>query len=143
MVHRYRAKISGPLLDRIDLHVFVRPWDAEEILGNSVSESSAAVKRRVLQARNVQRKRFHRCSARVNADMTPRQISRYCSLDGSGRSVIRQAITRLGLSARAYHRVVKVARTIADLADCEEIRASHIQEAIQYRIQEVGTNGRF
>ena len=143
MVHRYRARISGPLLDRIDLHVFVRPLDAEEILENTVSESSAAVKKRVLKARSLQRKRFRRSRARVNAHMTPRQISRYCPLDESGRGVIRQAITRLGLSARAYHRVVKVARTIADLAACDEIRESHIQEAIQYRIQEVGTNGRF
>ncbi len=142
MVHRYRAKISGPLLDRIDLHVFVRPLDAEEILENTVSESSTAVKKRVLKARSLQRKRFSRSRARVNAHMTPRQISRYCPLDESGRSVIRQAITRLGLSARAYHRIVKVARTIADLAACDEIRESHIQEAIQYRIQEVGNNGR-
>jgi magnesium chelatase family protein len=73
--------------------------------------------------------------------MTPRQISRYCALDESSRSVVRQAIDRLGLSARAYHRIVKVARTIADLAGCDDILGSHLQEAIQYRIQEVGGDG--
>jgi magnesium chelatase family protein len=141
MVHRYRGKISGPLLDRIDLHVFVRPLDAEEILGNPASEASFTVRKRVLKARSLQRKRFRRGRARVNARMTPRQISRYCPLDESSRSVVRQAIDRLGLSARAYHRIVKVARTIADLAGCDDILGSHLQEAIQYRVQEAGGDG--
>jgi magnesium chelatase family protein len=134
MVSRYRAKISGPLLDRIDLKVFVRALDADEVLGDSCGESSHAVRRRVTRAREIQRKRFRRSRSRLNADMTSRQVGRYCPLDRHGRDTMRRAIDTLGLSARGYHRILKAARTIADLGEADRISGAHILEAIQYRI---------
>ena len=141
MVNRYRSRVSGPLLDRVDLHVFVRPLPADELMGPLVAESSSSVRQRVLAARQMQRKRFRRSGARVNADMTPRQITHYCPLDPAGRRLLRQAIGRLGLSARAYHRIIKVARTIADLGGQEALTETHLQEAIQYRIFEAQSFG--
>jgi magnesium chelatase family protein len=136
MVNRYRSRVSGPLLDRVDLHVFVRPLPADELMGPLVAESSSSVRQRVLAARQVQRKRFRRSRSRVNADMTSRQITHYCPLEPAGRRLLRQAIGRMGLSARAYHRIIKVARTIADLGEQEALTETHLQEAIQYRIFE-------
>jgi magnesium chelatase family protein len=134
MVSRYCSKISGPLLDRIDLHVFVRPLNADEVLGDSLGESSHAVRKRVSRAREIQRKRFRRSRSRLNANMTARQVARHCALDQRGRDTIRRAIETLGLSARGYHRILKAARTIADLAEADRISGSHLLEAIQYRI---------
>jgi magnesium chelatase family protein len=134
MVSRYGAKISGPLLDRIDLHVFVRPLDADEVLGDSLGESSHAVRKRVTRAREIQRKRFRRSRGRLNANMTPRQVAHHCRLDQRGKDTIRRAIDTLGLSARGYHRILKTARTIADLEEADRISGAHLLEAIQYRI---------
>ncbi len=136
LVARYRSKISGPLLDRIDLHVFVRPLGADEMLGSSVAESSASVRKRVVGARKAQRRRFRQSRIRVNADMSHRQVVRYCGLDRAERETLRRAIRKLGLSARAFDRILKVARTIADLAATDAIGESHLQEAIQYRMQD-------
>ena len=130
-VARYRARISGPLLDRIDLHVEV-PRLPPERLNEAPSEDvehSASVRARVATARAHQLER----GGKPNQALGPREIDRFCALDDTGRRLMAQALQRLGLSARAYHRVLKVARTIADLAGNEGIAASHLSEAIGYR----------
>ncbi len=134
MVHRYQAKISGPLMDRIDLRVPVRPVRSEELLNVPQGEISSAVRERVTEARRVQARRFRRRrAARLNAFMMPKSIERHCDLSNDGREVLRQAVDRLGLSARGFHRVLKVSRTIADLAGETSILPVHLQEAIHYR----------
>jgi magnesium chelatase family protein len=135
-IQRYQRKISGPLLDRIDLRVPVRPLRAEEMLAPataSAQESSRAVRRRVALARGAQEKRFRR--GRLNAAMTPAEIDRRCELDAAGKSILERAVARLGLSTRGFHRVLKVARTIADLADARAIEPMHLQEAIHFRAE--------
>ena len=136
MIDRYRSKISGPLLDRIDMQVFVRSLKAEEMLAPSTAEASSSVSQRVAQARAAQRQRFSHSRARIqiNAHMRPRQVSRYCAIDRAGREILLRAVGELGLSARAFDRILKVARTIADLAGCEAIDEAHLREAIQYRM---------
>ncbi len=133
MIHRYQSKISGPLLDRIDLRVEVRALASHEMLDKKPGESSAEVRGRVERARRVQGARFRRVATKLNAFMTPKQIARYCGLDDKTEVMLKRATERLHLSARAFHRVLKVARTIADLAGAGEIEAIHLQEAISYR----------
>jgi magnesium chelatase family protein len=130
-VNQYRARISGPLLDRIDMHIEVPGVPKEILLDQKTQggESSGAVRERVERARERQRQR----SGCINAALTNKQIEQTCRLEGEGRRLLEQAIDRLGLSARAYHRVLKVARTIADLAAEEFIRPAHVAEAVQYR----------
>jgi magnesium chelatase family protein len=130
-VTRYRARISGPLLDRVDLHVEVPRLPPERLSGaaGDEAETSAAVRRRV----EVSRERQLARAGRPNCALTPREIERTCALDSTGRELMMRALTRLGLSARAYHRVLKVARTIADLAASEVITTAHLSEAIGYR----------
>ena len=128
-IARYLAKISGPLLDRIDLQVDVAALTTEEIASVEPGEASANIRERVEAARQIQRDRFRRC----NAEMTSRQLRRYCTLEPSSRRLLITAIERLGLSARAHDRILKVARTIADLAGSPAVGAEHISEAIQYR----------
>jgi magnesium chelatase family protein len=132
----YRARLSGPLLDRIDMHVEVPPVPRELLLDQASrgGESSEAVRARVEQARERQRQR----SGGYNATLSNPRIESSCRLDESGRRLLEQAIDRLGLSARAYHRVLKVARTIADLAAEETIRTTHLAEAVQYRCLDRG-----
>lgn len=132
-IARYLAKVSGPLLDRIDLQVEVPALTSEEVTGTTPGEPSAAIRERVECARAIQRERFRRTHAQCNAEMTSRLMRRHCELDPSSRALLRAAIERLGLSARAHDRILKVARTIADLAGKEAIEASHIAEAVQYR----------
>jgi magnesium chelatase family protein len=132
-IHRYQSKISGPLMDRIDLRVAVRALRSEEMLAPSSGECSADVRQRVVKARRAQDKRFRRGRTKLNAFMAARQITRYCVVDAHGEAVLKQAVERLGLSARAFHRVMKVARTIADLAGAEAIASVHLQEALVYR----------
>jgi magnesium chelatase family protein len=132
-VSRYLAKISGPLLDRIDLQVEVRALKSEEIASFVPGESSASIRDRVEAARAVQRERFRRASIQCNAEMTSRLMRRHCELDVSSRRLLTQAIDRLGLSARAHDRILKVSRTIADLAGAERVEAGHVAEAVQYR----------
>ena len=132
-IQRYRARVSGPLLDRIDLHVEVPPVRAPDLLGGSDAEPSAAIRERVAAARQIQTRRFSRAKITCNAHMTGRLIRRHCPLDGDGMRLLEQAVTRLALSARAHDRVLKVARTIADLEGAAAIALAHLAEAIQYR----------
>jgi magnesium chelatase family protein len=130
---RYLAKISGPLLDRIDLQVEVAALTTDEITSIEAAESSASIRERVELARQIQRDRFRRSSIQCNAEMTTRHLRRACELDASSHRLLVSAIERLGLSARAHDRILKVARTIADLAAEEKMNASHVAEAVQYR----------
>jgi magnesium chelatase family protein len=132
-ISRYLAKISGPLLDRIDLQIEVAALTTEEIASVDAGESSADILTRVDAARAVQLKRFRRATIRCNAEMTTRHMRRVCELDPSPRRLLVAAIDRLNLSARAHDRILKVARTIADLAGCERIESGHVAEAVQYR----------
>ncbi|HEX7807460.1 MAG TPA: YifB family Mg chelatase-like AAA ATPase [Thermoanaerobaculia bacterium] len=129
----YLAKISGPLLDRIDLQVEVAALTTEEIAGVDPGESSEAIRARVEVARQIQRERFRRTFLHSNAEMNARDLRRYCDLDPPSRALLIQAIDRLGLSARAHDRILKVARTIADLAGRDRIETGHVAEAVQYR----------
>lgn len=133
-VQRYMARISGPLLDRIDMHVEVPALDAHELAGRGTGESSARIRERVLTARERQRARFRgRPDLFANAHMRARDVRLACGIDARSESLLRSAIQRLGLSARAYHRILKLARTLADLEGTDRIAAPHIAEAVQYR----------
>lgn len=133
-VFRYMNRISGPLLDRIDLHIEVVPVSLEELSSDRVEESSATVRERVIRARAIQTARFEGIEGvHTNAMMNSRMLREYCPLDASARTLLERAMERLNLSARAYDRIIKVARTIADLAGEEHIAPAHIAEAITYR----------
>jgi magnesium chelatase family protein len=131
---RYLGRLSRPLLDRIDLHLEVPPVPYRELGAAAAGDESAAIRPRVLEARERQRVRFGRSRVRVNARMTARQVARYCPLSADGRALMGRAVDRLGLSARAHDRLLKVARSIADLAGDDEIRPEHLAEAVQYRL---------
>jgi len=133
-VQRYLARVSGPLLDRIDLHVEVPAVQYRDLSDTRAGEPSAAIRERVTRAREVQRERFAgRPDIHANAHMAAREIREFCRVGEGGDALLRTAITRLGLSARAYHRILKIARTIADLDGAAEIGTAHVSEAIQYR----------
>jgi magnesium chelatase family protein len=132
-VTRYQKRLSGPLLDRIDIHVEVPRVDYEKLSDQRLGESSAAVRTRVEAARQRQRERFAGSRAHNNADMNVADVRKFCGLDGEGRSLIKAAMAQMQLTARAYHRVLKLARTIADLADADSILPNHLAEALQYR----------
>lgn len=132
-VTRYQKRISGPLLDRIDIHVEVPRVDYAKLTDQRLGESSEAVRARVEAAREVQRRRFAGTPMVANADMRPADVRIHCQLDDAGNALIKAAMSQLGLSARAFHRVLKLARTIADLAGAEHIQATHVAEALQYR----------
>jgi magnesium chelatase family protein len=128
------AKISGPLLDRIDLHIEVPAVKYKELSSKESGESSEKIRARVMLARETQAHRFKgRRGLYANADMQSKDIREYCRLNSAGEELLKMAITKLGLSARAYDRILKVGRTIADMADSAEIKPEHISEAIQYR----------
>jgi magnesium chelatase family protein len=133
-VQRYRSRLSGPLLDRIDMHIEVPAVQVKELLHQPSGESSATIRERVNRARERQRQRFAGM-ARIycNAQMSAKEVKRFCRLDAASAELLNQSITRLGLSARAYHRILKIALTIADLAGADVPNTSHIAEAIQYR----------
>ena len=132
-IHRYISKLSGPLLDRIDLQIEVDSISYDDFRSDIVNESSKVVKDRVERARKIQRDRYVGTSTKTNDEMTNAQVRAYCKLDEIGELLLKNAFTRLNLSARASNRVLKVARTIADLEESENINDSHLAEAIQYR----------
>uniref|UniRef100_UPI00260184F4 magnesium chelatase subunit ChlI family protein n=1 Tax=uncultured Flavonifractor sp. TaxID=1193534 RepID=UPI00260184F4 len=132
-VEKYLSRLSGPLLDRIDLYVEVPPLEFEELSRRPQAESSAAIKARVDAARAVQAARFGPAGPACNAHMGPGELARFCALDGAGTGLIRGAYDRLGLTARSYDRILRVARTIADLDASADIGVEHLAEAIQYR----------
>lgn len=133
-MQRYLGKISGPLLDRIDIHIEVTPVPFEKLSDERKGESSVDIRKRVTKARAIQTKRFEDSeTVHYNAQMNTKQIRKYCKLDSSSVQLLKTAMERLNLSARAYDRILKVARTIADLEDKISIESSHISEAIQYR----------
>jgi magnesium chelatase family protein len=130
---RYRSKISGPLMDRIDIHVEVPAVKYRDLTGETSGEDSETIKARVNKAREVQRERFSGKKIYSNAQMTSRHLKKYCQIGENSKILLEQAIDKLGLSARAYTRILKIARTIADLEGVEDIATHHISEAIQYR----------
>ncbi|MFO7741753.1 MAG: YifB family Mg chelatase-like AAA ATPase [Anaerolineae bacterium] len=132
-VTRYQKRISGPLLDRIDIHVEVPRVDYNKLTDDRLGEPSEAIRQRVQRARERQRERFDGTPLSCNADMGPGEVRRMCKLDSAGRSLVRAAMQQLQMSARAFHRILKLSRTIADLADSPEIETAHLAEAIQYR----------
>ncbi len=133
VVQKYLNRISGPLLDRIDIHIEVTPVAFSELSSERMSEKSAAVRERVMVARKVQEARFTGKKQHCNAQMTSQQLREICRIDAAGQALLEKAMERLGLSARAYDRILKVARTIADLGGSPDIRTEHLAEAIQYR----------
>lgn len=138
-IARYQKRISGPLLDRIDIHITVPRVEYEKLSGNRISESSSTIRARVERARAIQRKRFNSSAKdgatalQANADMGPAEVRQFCELDEPGKQLMRAAMKQMNLSARAYHRILKLARTIADLAESEKIETHHLAEAVQYR----------
>jgi magnesium chelatase family protein len=132
-IHRYRSKISGPLMDRIDIHVEVPAVPYKDLIGESDSESSEVIGARVAAARARQFERFKRTKIYCNAQMINRHIKKHCRIDEASCDLLESAIDKLGLSARAYNRILKIARTIADLDDASDIGVDHIAEAVQYR----------
>ena len=133
-VSKYMSRISGPLLDRIDIQVEILPVDFEQLSSRPAGESSADIRRRVVAARNIQAERYAgETGVHCNAQMTPRLTERYCRLDETSRRLLQRAMEKFDMSARAYDRILKVARTIADLAGSQDIGPDHIREAISYR----------
>jgi magnesium chelatase family protein len=132
-IERYMGRISGPLLDRIDLHIEVPAVPFQELSANADGTASASMREQVSRARVVQQRRFGSDSARLNSRMTSRQLRRYCVLDEEGKTLLKTAMEELGLSARAHDRILRMARTIADLEGSEGLRPAHVVEAIGYR----------
>jgi magnesium chelatase family protein len=131
-IKKYQRKVSGPLLDRIDLHVEVPQLKYEKLASEKVAEDSASIRNRVEEARKIQRERF----GRINSEMTILEIKKYCQIDSTGESLLRNAVDKMNLSARGYHRILKLARTIADLNNEKNILKDHLAEALQYRQRE-------
>jgi magnesium chelatase family protein len=132
-IRQYQGRISGPLLDRIDIHVEVPAVRYRDLTARETGEPSAAIKARIERAREIQKGRFTDDETLFNARLSNRQIRTICPIDEDSRQLIEMAVDRLGLSARAHTRILKVARTIADLEGLPEILPSHVAEAIQYR----------
>ena len=129
----YMSKLSGPIMDRIDIQLWMHPIDSRKLVERRPAESSAVVAQRVLAAREVQRRRFADEDIFCNSSMSNRQIEKYCPLDQTCRNLLERLIDRMGLSARACTRIIKLARTIADLDGSADIRPEHISEAAGYR----------
>ena len=130
---RYRDKVSGPILDRIDIHIEVEPVDYDRLSSAQKEESSAAIRERVEQAREIQRRRFEGTDISCNAKMTPRMTRELCVLDEEAKALLKLSFEKLGLSARAYDKILRISRTIADLEGSELICSAHIAQAVQYR----------
>lgn len=127
------SKVSGPLLDRIDIQIEVPSVRYGELVSETEAQSSADIKEKVAVARTMQKERFRGQAIRVNAHMSSKQIKKYCVVGKAAETLLHQAMTELGLSARGYSKILKVARTIADLDESEGIKLEHVSEAIQYR----------
>jgi len=138
-IHRYRSKISGPLMDRIDIHVEVPGVPYRDLASQQDAPTSADIRERMNRARAIQSERLRRTKIHCNAQMTNRQIRRHCTVDRDSHRLLEAAIDKLGLSARAYNRILRIGRTIADLERAEKVDANHISEAIQYRSLDRGT----
>jgi magnesium chelatase family protein len=132
-ISRYKKRISGPLLDRIDLFVEVPRVEYEKLATPPEAESSAQVRARIEKARKIQRSRFEGSGLIANADMGPVEVWKFCQIDDSATGLLQAAMKQMHLSARSYHRVLKLSRTIADLAGLETIGVAHVAEALQYR----------
>ena len=130
---RYRDKISGPILDRIDIHIEVEPVDYDELASKAKEEPSEEIRKRINRAREIQRKRFEGTGITCNAKMSPKMTKEYCVLSDEASALLKASFEKLGLSARAYDKLLRIARTIADLEGCENIETAHISQAIQYR----------
>jgi magnesium chelatase family protein len=136
MVNKYQKRISGPILDRIDIHLDVPRVPVQKLASLDGGEPSSTIRRRVEAARSIQQARFvalNKPNILVNGDMGPAEVQKFCRLDKEGLAMIRVAVERMGLSARAYHRILKLSRTIADLAGSEQVLVAHLAEALQYR----------
>ncbi|TET79932.1 MAG: ATP-binding protein, partial [Candidatus Cloacimonadota bacterium] len=134
MIERYMSRISGPLLDRIDIHIEVPRLTSDELGEKPTGENSATIRERVNRARKKQIERYKdREDIYCNAHLGPKDVRKFCSLDSESKNLLLLAVEKFGLSARAYDRILKVARTIADIDNVENIRPEHISEAIQYR----------
>ena len=135
-ISRYKKRMSGPLLDRIDIHLDVPYVDVEKLTGEKVPEDSKTVRERVKKARELQYKRFQGSGILTNSEMKSAQIKQFCQITQDAMDLLKMAISQMNLSARGYHRVLKLSRTIADLADQENILSEHIAEALTYRARE-------
>jgi len=133
LVSKYQKRISGPMMDRIDIHVEVPRVPYDKLAGEGQGESSEEIRNRVETARGRQRRRFQGTALTCNADMGPADVRTHCHVEGAAQAIIKAAVTQMHLSARAYHRILKVARTIADLEGVPQIGAAHVAEAVQYR----------
>ncbi|MBI2998951.1 MAG: ATP-binding protein [Deltaproteobacteria bacterium] len=132
-IQRYRSRVSGPLLDRIDIQVEVPAVRYQELASRDAGEPSTMIRQRINASRAIQLKRFEKRGIHANAQMGTKDIKRFCAVKEAGEKLLEVAINKLGLSARAYSRILKVSRTIADLEGSEEIQPAHVSEAIQYR----------
>jgi magnesium chelatase family protein len=131
-IQRYRSKISGPLMDRIDIHIEVPAVKYRDLTSRDSGESSREIKKRIDRARKIQLDRFKGMKIYCNAQMTNRHINKYCQIDEAGQKLLETAIDKFGLSARAYTRILKIARTIADLEGQENIQPTHLSKAVQH-----------
>lgn len=132
-IDKYLGKISGPLLNRIDIQIEVMPVKYEDLKNDAKEESSAEIKKRIIKARHIQQERYKDKGIITNSELPAKDISKYCKINKESESILKNAFEVLGLSARAYNKILKVARTIADLENCEDIQTKHIAEAIRYR----------
>ena len=137
VISRYQKRVSGPILDRIDIHISLRLLETDKLVGNKEkAESSKSIQARVQKARDMQIKRFKGSKFKSNSEMSSKAVKEFCPLLPECLAILRSAVASMNLTARSYHKVIKVARTIADLEGVKEITTNHIAEALQYRPQE-------